>query len=137
LTQLNEFEGSAVAVLGTPDKHVDRLDKNGHRIVSHLNASELEREMARASLVVSRSGYSTIMDLSALGKKAAFVPTPGQTEQEYLAKKFSSEGKHFSMRQGRLNLSEVWSKSGSFIGFEKRSGDGYKHALNQLVAKLS
>lgn len=51
-----------------------------------LNAHELDLALAEASLVICRSGYSTIMDLFALGKKAILIPTPGQTEQEYLAK---------------------------------------------------
>jgi hypothetical protein len=32
------------------------------------------------------------MDLAKLGKKAFFIPTPGQFEQEYLAKKYKKEG---------------------------------------------
>ena len=38
-----------------------------------------------AKYIICRSGYSTLMDLMALGRKALLVPTPGQTEQEYLA----------------------------------------------------
>ena len=40
-----------------------------------------------SKLVISRSGYTTVMDLSVLGKKAFFIPTPGQFEQEYLAER--------------------------------------------------
>jgi predicted glycosyltransferase len=39
-------------------------------------------------MVVCRSGYSTVMDLIKLQKKALMIPTPGQTEQEYLGKRF-------------------------------------------------
>jgi predicted glycosyltransferase len=39
-----------------------------------------------------RSGYTTIMDLVRLVKKAFFIPTPGQYEQLYLAKKLQEEG---------------------------------------------
>ena len=60
--------------------------------------------MQEASLIISRSGYSTIMDLVQLQKRAILVPTPGQTEQEYLAsylmeKKFfiAIEQKAFSL----------------------------------------
>ena len=41
--------------------------------------------MEMAEVVISRSGYSTVMDIAALQKKSILVPTPGQTEQEYLA----------------------------------------------------
>jgi hypothetical protein len=37
--------------------------------------------------IICRSGYSTLMDMHILGKKdLVLIPTPGQTEQEYLAK---------------------------------------------------
>lgn len=137
LAQLEKFEGTALAVLGTPDKHVDRQDKAGHRIVSHLNAEQLEKEISKSRMIISRSGYSTIMDLSALGKQAAFVPTPGQTEQEYLASKFHSEGAHMMMSQRQLDIKNAWDRREEFEGFSQRSGAGYKEALNKLVAKLS
>lgn len=55
------------------------------RYVTHLHAAQLLQELNDASLVICRSGYSTLMDLAVLGKKALLIPTPGQTEQEYLA----------------------------------------------------
>jgi UDP:flavonoid glycosyltransferase YjiC (YdhE family) len=56
-------------------------------IVYHqrLSGKALQVCIAQASIVICRSGYSSIMDLMVLGKKAILIPTPGQTEQEYLA----------------------------------------------------
>jgi uncharacterized protein (TIGR00661 family) len=54
-------------------------------IVSFLNSKELNKAIQASELVICRSGYSSIMDLVKLNKKAILVPTPGQTEQEYLA----------------------------------------------------
>ena len=50
-------------------------------------STEIEQAINESEMVVSRSGYTTIMDLSALEKKAFFIPTPGQFEQEYLAER--------------------------------------------------
>ena len=55
------------------------------RIYNHLPTDSLNEELHKATYVVCRSGYSTLMDLAALGKNSILVPTPGQTEQEYLA----------------------------------------------------
>jgi hypothetical protein len=58
------------------------------------SAEETARALLRSQVIFSRSGYSTIMDLEVLGilrnplQRVEFVPTPGQTEQEYLAKFF-------------------------------------------------
>ena len=70
----------------------------------HLPATELERVMARARLVVARSGYSTVMDLARMGKRAVLIPTPGQTEQEYLGRYLAEKGWAGCMRQRDFTL---------------------------------
>lgn len=55
-------------------------------LLPHLHDYELASYLLGAKKIVSRSGYSTIMDLETLDclHKAELIPTPGQTEQEYL-----------------------------------------------------
>ena len=55
------------------------------KFYNHLPADELKKEMQQAEYIVGRSGYSSIMDIVKLQKKSILIPTPGQTEQEYLA----------------------------------------------------
>ena len=57
-----------------------------------MNSRQLEQTFNESEIVLCRSGYTTIMDLIKLEKKAFFIPTPGQYEQEYLAKKLKEEG---------------------------------------------
>ena len=57
-----------------------------------MTAQELERAFNESKVILSRSGYTTIMDVAKLEKKAFFIPTPGQYEQEYLAKRFKKLG---------------------------------------------
>ena len=59
---------------------------------NYMNSIELENTFNESELVLCRSGYTTVMDLAHLEKKAFFIPTPGQYEQEYLAKKYKDEG---------------------------------------------
>lgn len=136
MNQLSRFEGTALAVLGTPDVEINRQE-GGTRIVSHLNAEQLEHALAAAKLVVSRSGYSTIMDLSALGKQAVFVPTPGQTEQEYLAKKYHHFGLHMMMKQSDFNLKLAWNLRSDYTGFKADRAEAFKVAVDLLVSSLS
>lgn len=70
-----------------------------------LTYHELAPILRKASLVVCRSGYSTLMDLTALQKKAILIPTPGQTEQCYLAQKLQEAGCWFSAPQTGFSLS--------------------------------
>ena len=64
-----------------------RICRNNITMVAFLNDQALLEAMKRATTIIARSGYSTIMDLAVLGllHKAELHPTPGQSEQEYLA----------------------------------------------------
>jgi predicted glycosyltransferase len=71
---------------GQPQQKQTRKQTGNITLVSHLSTHELSAAFLGAKKIISRSGYSTIMDLDALKcmHKAEFIPTPGQTEQEYL-----------------------------------------------------
>lgn len=74
-------------VSGVPEKEVE-FQEGKLRIFPHLQDRELSAAILKARTIICRSGYSTLMDLHALGKKAILIPTPGQSEQEYLAAHF-------------------------------------------------
>jgi predicted glycosyltransferase len=59
-------------------------------IVNYLNSDEMSHAINQSEMVISRSGYSTVMDLMKLNKRSIVVPTPGQTEQEYIGKMLQS-----------------------------------------------
>jgi UDP-N-acetylglucosamine:LPS N-acetylglucosamine transferase len=64
----------------------------------------LNELLNNSEYIVARSGYSTIMDLLAVKKNAILIPTPGQTEQEYLGQ-YSHEKKWmYSVAQKNFNL---------------------------------
>jgi uncharacterized protein (TIGR00661 family) len=73
-------------------------------VVNHLEGNDLEKAMNSAEYIVSRSGYTTIMEIAALQKRSVLIPTPGQTEQEYLAASLMKRGLAFSVRQNNLEL---------------------------------
>jgi len=70
----------------------------------HLPAEALERVVAGARLVIARCGYSTVMDLVRMNKRAVLIPTPGQTEQEYLSRHIAAKGWACCMRQEAFSL---------------------------------
>lgn len=84
LSQLSFSSLKAILVRGTPGKNLPHSHLNVE-IFDHLPSSILQEKIEASKFVLSRSGYTTIMDLSVLNKKAFLIPTPGQTEQEYLA----------------------------------------------------
>ena len=85
------------------------------RMMNYLYGKELENALNSSELVVSRSGYTTLMDLAKLDKKAFFIPTPGQFEQEYLANRLSKMGIAASCKQEEFSLEKL-KKAKSFSG---------------------
>ena len=55
------------------------------KVFNHLNTSDMQAAIEASEFVISRCGYTTVMEILSLQKKSVFIPTPGQTEQEYLA----------------------------------------------------
>jgi spore coat polysaccharide biosynthesis predicted glycosyltransferase SpsG len=70
---------------------------------SHLPGSEMEEIIKGSKCVITRSGYTTVMELVSLGTGALIIPTPGQTEQQYLAEYLSEKGWFSSVAQQDLN----------------------------------
>jgi uncharacterized protein (TIGR00661 family) len=99
---LIETGHSALLILGRPDKAAHEVHGN-LTILNHLPDEQLADALTQAELVICRSGYSTIMDLEALDVRALLVPTPGQTEQEYLAEYHAKLGRHDMISQRELS----------------------------------
>ncbi len=83
------------------------IREGGVTLVSHLETGDFIRILLQAKLVLCRAGYSGIMDLACLGIQAILVPTPGQTEQEYLAAHLAHMGWFGMVRQRDLYLNAL------------------------------
>jgi len=96
------------------------------KIFNHLETTELLHFIQKSKVVISRSGYSTMMDLAVMGKKAILVPTSGQTEQEYLAKYHHEKGHFYSQKQNEFDLEKGLK--------ELENYEGIKFSANDLVS---
>ena len=76
-------------------------------IADHLASDMLAGILSTKPIVISRSGYSTLMDIAYTGNKAILIPTPGQTEQEYLADSLEKKGYYFSCKQDSIDLEKA------------------------------
>ena len=134
--QLNIPGKNNILVRGLPGKN------NSHRAlgdnpipVDHLPATELNQLALSAKLVIARSGYSTVMDLAALQQKAILIPTPGQTEQEYLAAYLSKKKYCIAVSQEDFGLKSILSaaKDTGLLSFPEENGALLNDAINSLV----
>lgn len=89
---LTDKQVPSIFLEGRPDKEI-KFKREGNIIsYNHLPASEMKEMIIYSESIICRSGYSTIMELISLKCTALLVPTPGQTEQEYLASYLSQKG---------------------------------------------
>lgn len=83
-------------------------------VVNHLPGNEMEEAILQSDYIISRSGYTTVMELISLEKKAILIPTPGQTEQEYLASWLQQKQICLSINQSTFDLEEAIEKAKLF-----------------------
>ena len=105
LSQLSSLNKKVLLVQGLISKKERKAFNDNLDVYSYMTTDELVVALATSNLVVARSGYTTIMDMVAIGKQALFIPTPGQTEQEYLAQELTRKEYFYSASQEKLNLS--------------------------------
>ncbi len=113
-----DLPGSVAVLLGSPScsrnmNHNDRI-----RVIPYASTEEKELLMNRARCIICRSGYTTMMELAELEKtRALLIPTPGQTEQEYLATYYEKNGWFHGQEQHLLDFTRDLEKTGGFRGF--------------------
>ncbi len=134
LLQLKVFKEKTVLIRGLPDeKKIIQLPSNVE-IHNHLSASALNEKILQSELVICRSGFSTIMDLARLGKPSVVIPTPGQSEQEYLADYLSQKRLAIKKNQNSFILSEAFeeAKNFSFEKYEEQNNSLLTNAVREL-----
>ncbi len=102
--RLDQVPGRKVMVLGRPESRRVETPADDLTIYAHPDRQEMEDLMNRARLIVSRPGYSTLMELAELGTPALLIPTPGQTEQLYLAARMRRMGWLHAVEQDAIDL---------------------------------
>jgi uncharacterized protein (TIGR00661 family) len=114
LQDLERYTGPVILVRGLPGADETLNVAESITVYDHLPAAELEKIIINASMVVARCGYSTVMDLAALKKRSILIPTPGQTEQEYLADHLMKKNFAFCVAQKKFSLEKVLDLASQF-----------------------
>lgn len=116
---IRSFEKTKLNVLLVRGKYGrDRCATSSNfNVIDFLYTDELKETIENASLVICRSGYSTIMDLAKLKRRAFFIPTPGQSEQEYLAVRLKEMGIASFVKQDSFDTDDIFRLSENYKGF--------------------
>lgn len=125
LDQVSELSGAILFVRGTNEINKEINYPKNAAIKNRLNSNEVEAALNSSKVVIARSGYSSVMDFSNLQSRCILIPTPGQTEQEYLADRLSKEGYCLSVEQDKINIRQALSQLNKTVGFPSVSRRNY------------
>ncbi len=135
LEELKKVSGKIMLVRGLPGNDKPLKPNNDKiEIHNHLAAAALNRAILQSGIVICRSGYTSIMDLIKLDQKAIFIPTPGQTEQEYLAAYLMQRKIFFSVPQNNFSLPAALNGIINFpFSTIDAKQDKYKEVIKEFV----
>lgn len=103
---------------------------------THLNAPQLTELLNKSALVICRSGYSTLIDLAVMHKKALLIPTPGQSEQEYLGHRLLDRGLCFCQKQSLLNLEKDIPNALKYPGFDQSTNGNIHQQMHAAIDEV-
>ncbi len=103
-------------------------------VFNYLNSEAMGRLMQESRVVISRSGYSTVMDLMKLNKRSVLIPTPGQTEQEYLGQILQERQQACCVAQKDFNFQRAWEATEQLTGLHHYFAED--HSLQNAIQNL-
>jgi UDP-N-acetylglucosamine transferase subunit ALG13 len=129
-----KLDAPSVIIRGT-NKPVNSTIPDSCHVINMADTQQLYQTVQQAACVVSRAGYSSIMDWYSLKKKAVLVPTPGQTEQEYLARHLHRSGFFHFVKETELTAQAI--KSASFSSHEVKQQSVLPSTIHGWLQELS
>ncbi len=128
--ELRSYSGKSLIVKGVVEGKQKMESEGNLTIVNFMLHEELCDVIEQGELILSRSGYSSVMDLYELGAKAYFIPTPGQFEQEYLAEHLKQKGYADFSEQASFYLNKLMNmKNYEGFGHKKTSKNNLDRSL--------
>jgi UDP-N-acetylglucosamine transferase subunit ALG13 len=138
IEQLRNIKGRIALVRGLPVNDIPLSPGFEHaEIYNHLPAENLNEIILQSENIIARCGYSTVMDLVTLQQKAILVPTPGQTEQEYLATYLMEKKIFYTCQQENFSIVKAIESSSHFNLKQHEIETGMQEdVINKWVQKL-
>jgi uncharacterized protein (TIGR00661 family) len=137
LNELEDYSGIAVLVRGIYDGPSIKCSSNV-TVLNNASTAQLNSYICNAEIVISRAGYTTIMDILKLGKQSILVPTPGQAEQEYLGSYMHQRKLAYTAKQTNFSLNEALKNAKLFVNNRKIDyADQYMSTIEELARSLN
>lgn len=135
-TEGNKINQPFKLIAGTANQAGNHAVSAYGSIVPHLGGPELAKAIENTNYIISRGGYTSLMELIPFGKPLILVPTPGQTEQVYLAKRWQEKGWALTYDQSEFHLENALKAAANFtyqpIPFKSFTKEALKETLKQV-----
>ena len=134
---LRDVPGNHLMILGKPQAPRRRWTEGNIEFVTHLPTGDFASAVRNADWVISRGGYSTVMDMAYLGAKCVFVPTPGQYEQVVLARDLATAGYAVSIPANRLSVESLLDAFNKNVALPRPESSGVlENAVKDLFSRV-
>jgi predicted glycosyltransferase len=137
VVQLKEYKCSVYFVRGLPNFHTSQITiPSNVKLFNYMPASTLQKVIAASKFIICRSGYTSLMDLINLNKKAILIPTPGQPEQEYLATYMQEQSYFPYVKQKEFDLRNSLKQAEQFTyqnPFHKKDFELFKNIIDKTI----
>ena len=135
-TEGNQLQQPFKLIAGTAGQANNHAVSEFGSIVPHLGGPDLVKAIENAKYIISRGGYTSLMELIPLHKPLILVPTPGQTEQVYLAKRWQEKGWAIAYDQSEFHLKTALKAAANFnfqpIPFKSFTKEALQATLKQV-----
>ncbi len=132
----NQLNKPFQIIAGTANQPENQAISATGSIIPHLGGAALAHAIQNCTYIISRGGYTSLMELIPFGKKLILVPTPGQTEQVYLAKRWQENGWAITFDQTEFHLEAALKAAAQFnycpIPFKSFTKEALKETLKQV-----
>lgn len=137
-SQLHEISHLKVILVRGTSVNEIKHELKDIEIIQLAGSTELNEIMCGSDMIVCRSGYTSLLDLAFIQKKALLVATPGQPEQEYLGKELFRKNLFLHVDQKNFNLKQDLLKATLYPGFgDEMHSDDLHYILDKLISKLN
>jgi UDP-N-acetylglucosamine transferase subunit ALG13 len=132
----NQLQQPFKLIAGTASQPNNHAVSEFGSIVPYLGGPDLVKAIENTRYIISRGGYTSLMELIPLNKPLILVPTPGQTEQEYLAKRWQEKGWAIAFDQSAFHLETALEAAANFnyqpIPFKSFTKEALEAKLKQV-----
>lgn len=139
IKKLLKEEGSFIFAGGSISSELTFRKEDNLLIYNYLPPIALKYLIKESKAIICRAGYSTIMDLVSLGRNALLIPTPGQTEQEYLAEYLTKLGLFSTIKQSNISKTPFppYPVPANMTNYLEKSNLAFKETIDGLFNRLS